>query len=821
MIIIYDVLTGALQFFCHVSFSLCVCCAYVFILYPWIPDLGYSKQEAANLVKGYRSGGHPNSKEAKRWKKIEESPVVIFYNRLEIHDDEAASHFRRRVVRARLSAPCTPSSVPCREDWKFYLHNIKSKPATSLLHMKDNVTKSLAALRHISSGMKNPESYIEDLEKCLALLERSENGNNIAPGALELHKADLHKAKELVVGVLDSTNEKCFPLPSTDDQEAAKRSMTSATQEPTRQLMGLHKTYQMTKEHFKALELSKEEYMAAALRLKEDLERKNADDDANDDEDDEDEDEDGEAEDGEYNTDGVDSDNDSRVSSQMEVKDEDITSQAHSSNNGDSKESEVNEPKQEDNPVATTFYDKLNNSAVETTVDMEEEKKSEADASSEGSSAAIETTNTTNHPTVSEKDSHIPTEPAPDFPDGWKIRRIPRLNPTDKRTDRNWYSPKLGLRFRGKADALRFVEILENFNGNEAAAIMEFHGRNKPIKPENKVGNKAVSKVASGDGNVADTKADNDFCEDVPTAPDLIRRCLAVVRALCASNSADQFIYPVDPQLYPGYYETVMNPSSLYDVGIFLQEAGQNFLSKHYDPAIEEVVAEVGRKVRTIVHNSIINNSSNSIVNSAEEMSRIFERLFFDWVLAPTMERPEFEYLDDDMCIDHHESDVFSMVLLCDACEGKYNMSRLMPALDHVPNGDWYCPRCVSGRSWLTADPRIGRKVQNATFSGTVQSCKFLFNEDASPSIIYRIKALNSGRIEYWGVEAVDRSILGNPVEQLRCLQALAESPGYGFGRDSGIVGGALPIAINPLIGDKAAQAAQSSGVFKDTVSGK
>ena len=804
------------SFFAISLFSLCVCCAHVSILYPWIPDLGYSKQEAANLVKGYRSGGHPNSKEAKRWKKIEESPVVIFYNRLEIHDDEAASHFRRRVVRARLSTPCTPSSMPCREDWKFYLHNIKSKPATSLLHMKDNVMKSLAALRHISSGMKEPQSYIEDLEKCLALLERSENGNNIAPGALELHKADLHKAKELVVGVLDSTTEKCFLLPSTDDQEAAKQSLKSATQEPTRQLMGLLKTYQMTKEHFKALELSKEEYMAAALRLKEDLERKNADDDANDDEDDEDEDEDGED-----NTNGEYSDNDSRVSSQMEVTDEDITSQAHSSNNGDSKESEVNELKKENNPVATTFFDKPNNSAVETTVDMEEEKKSEADASSESSSAAIEATNTTNHPTVSEKDSHIPTEPARDFPDGWQIRRIPRLNPTDKRTDRNWYSPKLALRFRGKADALRFVEILENFNGNEAAAIMEFHGRNKPIKPENKVGNKAVSKVASGDGNVADTKADNDFCEDVPTAPDLIRRCLAVVRALCASNSADQFIYPVDPQLYPGYYETVMNPSSLYDVGIFLQEAGQNFLSNHNDPAIEEIVAEVGRKVRTIVHNSIINNSSNSIVNSAEEMSRIFERLFFDWVLAPTMERPEFEYLDDDMCIDHHESDVFSMVLLCDACEGKYNMSRLMPALDHVPNGDWYCPRCVSGRSWLTADPRIGRKVQNATFSGTVQSCKFLFNEDVRPSIIYLVKALNSGRIEYWGVEAVDTSILGNPVEPLRCLQALAESPGYGFGRDSGIVGGALPLAINPLIGDKAAQAAQSSGVFKDTVSGK
>lgn len=159
------------------------------------------------------------------------------------------------------------------------------------------------------------------------------------------------------------------------------------------------------------------------------------------------------------------------------------------------------------------------------------------------------------------------------------------------------------------------------------------------------------------------------------------------------------------------------------------------------------------------------------------------------------------------------------MVLLCDACEGKYNMSRLKPALVHVPSGDWYCPRCVSGRSWLTADPRIGRIVQNGSFSGSVQTCKFLFREEEKPSLLYFIKSVKSGDIEYWSIDDVDKFILGNSVEPLRSLQALAESPGYGFGCDSGIVGGALPLAINPLINDKAAQAALASGVFKDTVS--
>ena len=638
---------------------------------------------------------------------------MIFYQRLESHDEAA---FRRRLVRARISTPCTPSSVPSPEDWQFYLHNIKSKSATSLQHMKDNVSKSLTALKLKSSGSTEAESYIKDLEKCLATLERSGNGNNMTPGSLELHKADLHKAKELVIGILDRTRETCF-TPPLKSHEAATQSLINASEEPTRPLIGLHKMYQMSKEQFKLLEKEKEKYMVAALKLKEDLERKSADDGANDDEEDDEDDEDGKDNSREEDSD------------KMDVTESNISA------------SRVNREKSSE--------------AADTNI-TEEEKKSGAEYDADSG-------------------SHIPTEPEP------------------------------------------------------------------AKKPRNKVGRPSKAVVAE-EGEAAEAKVEYDFCEDIPTAPDLIRRCLAVIRALCATNSAEPFIYPVDPQLYPGYYENVMQPISvsgfislltrtafiivsnqfplqLYDVGHFLLEAGHKFSSNHDDPALEEVVAEFGRKVRTIVQNSINNNASNNIVNSVEEMSRIFERTFFDWVLAPTKDRPGIEYLDDDMCVDHHESDVFSMVLVCDGCEAKYNMSRLKPALDHVPSGDWYCPRCATGRSWLTADPRIGRIVRKESFSGTVQSCKFFVTEDGKPSIVYRVMDTSSGCIEFWGVQDVDASILGDPVEPLLCLQALAECPGYGFGRDSGIIGGALPIPLNPLVGDKAAQAALSSGIFKDTVS--
>lgn len=533
------------------------------IIYDVLTDLGYSKQEAANLVKGYRSGGHPNSKEAKRWFKIEGSPIVMMYHRLDHQDENSLVQLRSRVVRASVSTPCSPSSVPT--DWRFFLHNIKTRSSTSQRFIKDNVVKALAALKN-SSEVKNAKSYIADLEKCLALLERSGHSNNSSP--------ELHKAKQMVVGVLDSTREKCSPSAFKEARDATQ--VTDAAHEPARQMMGFQKMYQMSKEQFKALEQSKEEYMAAALSLKEELERKSRDD-ANDDEDEDDDDEDaegnggktvnGEKTDNREKTDnGEKTDKEPDASESQDAPDGEVTAAADAKTNGystneksenEAPEQSVSENDGPDKAEESSEADGVEKTEKDTeaaTTDGTEkaEQDSEDDASSVDPSAAAESINLTGHPTVSEKDAHLPTEPADGFPDGWVARRIPRLNPADKRTDRNWYSPKLGLKFRSKAEALRFVEKLEEAKGDEAAAMMEYHGKKKTNNTPPKPASKSVSTVALADGEVVDTKAEYDFVEDVPTAPELIRRCLAVVRALCASNTADQFVYPVDPQLYPG-----------------------------------------------------------------------------------------------------------------------------------------------------------------------------------------------------------------------------------------------------------------------------
>ena len=500
-----------------------------------LTDMGYSKQEAANLLKGYRSGGHPNSKEAKRWKKIEESPVAMMYQTL--LDGDASNHFRRRVIRTCLSTPCNPSSVP--SDWRFFLHNIKSRSSTSLPYIKDNVAKSLAVLRRNFSEDQNVQSHIESLETCLAMLHCEENDTISAP--------ELHKVKQLAISVLNSTKDTCA-APSFSSNPIYP------SHEPARQKMGFQKIYQMSKEKFKALEQSKEEYMAAALRLKEELELKASE---GDDEDDDDEDEELENSAGEADAGRNMAGN--KSSPPLDFSNERDSTVDKEKRNGALADAEkVQERESADMLNEKDFTEnekKVDESRKNTDGDGARcgEKDSEADESSTSPNIFAETINTTGHPTVSEKDSHLPTEPAEDFPDGWEIRRIPRLNPTDKRTDRNWYSPKLGLRFRAKADALRFLKLVEAANGDEAAAIMEFHGKNNTNGAASKVRSKAASITASTeDSKAGNNKAEYEFCEDDPNFPDIIRRCLAVIRSLCATNSAEQFIYPVDPQLYPG-----------------------------------------------------------------------------------------------------------------------------------------------------------------------------------------------------------------------------------------------------------------------------
>ena len=323
----------------------------------------------------------------------------------------------------------------------------------------------------------------------------------------------------------------------------------------------------------------------------------------------------------------------------------------------------------------------------------------------------------------------------------------------------------------------------------------------------------------------------DDFCGDNPNAPELIRRCLAVLRTLCATNPADPFIFPVDPQANPKYYDTILRPMSLYDAGKILQSSADTA----YDvDEVDSAVTDFGRNVRLIYQNCMCySNIGGSIISAAEEMIRIFERLFFDWVLAPEDQLPPLEILDDEYCVEHHDSDDDCNVLICDGCEGKFNMSRLNPPLDSVPDGDWYCPRCLHGRCWSNVDPRINLKVTKlieseqldstrpVSIQGKISRCIVSREqgEDNKSSLSY-VVSYNNEYDEIWSLEKINDALTasGCPVPSIRCIEAVAESLGYGMGTDNGLILDILPAPLNPHVSETAAQKSLSSSFFRDTI---
>lgn len=81
------------------------------------------------------------------------------------------------------------------------------------------------------------------------------------------------------------------------------------------------------------------------------------------------------------------------------------------------------------------------------------------------------------HATTTDRDKTFPAEPAEGFPKNWTIRRISRLSKLSKKRDLIWFSPKLGLRFKSRRDALAYVDVLKRCRGDEAKAIEKFKSK--------------------------------------------------------------------------------------------------------------------------------------------------------------------------------------------------------------------------------------------------------------------------------------------------------------------------------------------------------
>ena len=177
--------------------------------------------------------------------------------------NDESNLYRRRMVTAQLSAPSTPSCLP--SDWRFFLHNIRSRTPNSVSYIKSNVEKSISALKKNPHEATQDEAqrHISELERCLSVLQQTPSDHSADP--------DLLKAKKIVLDVLDSTR-------GTFVNKQRSNGSASNQFKEFRANMGLLKKYELSSEQYRQLELDKEDYMVAALKLKEELENKSKDD---------------------------------------------------------------------------------------------------------------------------------------------------------------------------------------------------------------------------------------------------------------------------------------------------------------------------------------------------------------------------------------------------------------------------------------------------------------------------------------------------------------------------------------------------------------
>jgi len=667
-------------------------------------ELGYSRQETAHIIRGYRSTGHPNSKEAKRLGKVQDMDIALLRQSISDFRESDDGTFSNKII--RLMAPSKPQSDS--SDWMFYLHNVKSLKSRDTTKIRKNLRIAIELLKK-ENGDNSKNDFIKTLEKSLAKVTAKDGDKDSIDGK---------KARELALGVMDKATGEIYSrkvaganverdIKSKSGKSEGAESIPNGSCQ--RSKMGELELLEFSKARKKDLSHICEDYMEDALKLKEEMKRKEMkeageyDDDDDDDEDDDDDDD----------------DDDEKV-----------------------KKVDTVQPKEQENA------DKEEN-------DVE---------AKEGS---------TKNETTAQVDKKETTEDI-----------VGKIEASDGEQ-------------KEKGDVDDTVK-----KSTETEIV-------KPTGPV-KIGK--------------DTEHD-DFCGDIPEAPELIRRCLAVLRTLVQSGQAEPFLLPVDPHTNPGYYDVLVRPMCMRSAGFKLKAASKRFSKMEGGKAtefVESTVADFARNIRLIVSNTLsYGNAGPMIVSAGAEMLRVFERLLLDWVLAPEEKLQALDMLDDDLCVEPHPSDLDSTVLLCDACEGNYNVSRLNPPLYDIPKGDWYCPRCLSGRWWGYLDPRIGRTVTfDDDTSGRIKKCRFSHPEKQGRSLIYEIETTD-GKTKMLPLDKVDKALskTDQPPPRIRCLEAVTESVGYSSGVDNSFRRDLVPVLVNPNISDGAAQVVLSSSVFRESVS--
>ena len=184
------------------------------------------------------------------------------------------------------------------------------------------------------------------------------------------------------------------------------------------------------------------------------------------------------------------------------------------------------------------------------------------------------------------------------------------------------------------------------------------------------------------DGSSPVVKKPGDISTIMIAAPEIRKRCNKLLDLLSNTEGANVFCSPVPRDLYPEYYEEILEPMDLGTV--------KKKLAKGY-----RTVEDFAVDVRLTLHNCMTFNDPGAEISLlAARMRAKFERLLEEWVTAK--KTPALSKLDYGHCMGckNPKAGRAAQLLLCDTCDASYHTFCLQPKLKSIPESEWFCPHC-------------------------------------------------------------------------------------------------------------------------------
>lgn len=225
------------------------------------------------------------------------------------------------------------------------------------------------------------------------------------------------------------------------------------------------------------------------------------------------------------------------------------------------------------------------------------------------------------------------------------------------------------------------------------------------------IGSHMKSSGSSTNLSAEEPKIDPETGEIIPPSVTSVfkanERCRKVFEKMFEDPFAQSFIDPVDTDTYEDYLDIVEEPMCLSDVRQKLDEGAYARYGCH---------TQFAKDMRMIWSNcKLYNLHKSQIWHSAHCLSMMFERLYQGWVLSFSDGSISMNELIgcpwEPTCRTCATNENEDTMILCDHCDATFHLYCLDPPLTEVPEGSWYCPRCMA---WFDSHPIAKRLTATA-----------------------------------------------------------------------------------------------------------